>query len=58
MKYTLQEAQKKHTFYIFIPDNAYHLKSGYYTINQIVSLLRKFSYDEDAVHFIADMMEE
>lgn len=42
---------------IFIPDNDHGVKPGYYTIPDIVRLLRKHHVDPNAVHFIADMME-
>jgi hypothetical protein len=42
---------------IFIPENEYEVKPGYYTRPDIVRLLRKHHTNPKAVHFIADMME-
>lgn len=41
----------------FIPVNDHGVKPGYYTIPDIVRLLRKHHANPKAVHFIADMME-
>ena len=33
------------------------VEAGYYDLNQIVELLRKFRNDPVAIHYIADMLE-
>jgi len=43
---------------IFIPKNDVIKEHGYFTINQIVDLLRKYCKNPDRVYFIADMLEE
>jgi hypothetical protein len=43
---------------LFIPENEYGIKEGYYTINEIVEILRSNCRRPEVVHFIADMMEE
>ncbi len=42
----------------FIPDNDLGIASGYYEINDIVTLLRKHCFAPEKIHFIADMLEE
>ena len=43
---------------LFIPENEYGIKEGYYTINEIVQMLRANCRRPEIVRFIADMMEE
>jgi hypothetical protein len=42
---------------VYIPNNDYSVKPGYYTLRGIVALLREHCSDSAAVYFIADMLE-
>lgn len=42
---------------IFIPENDRIPESGYFKINDIVEMLRRYSNEPDKVYFIADMLE-
>jgi hypothetical protein len=43
---------------VFIPVNKYDIGKGYYTINQIVDLLRDYKNNPEIIQFLADMLEE
>jgi hypothetical protein len=43
---------------LFIPDNDYGIEKGYYSMNELVQMLRANCDKPDVVHFLADMMEE
>ena len=43
---------------LFIPDNDYGIEKGYYSMNEVVKLLRDNCRKPDVVYFIADMLEE
>ena len=43
---------------VYIPENEFGIKEGNYDLSGIVELLRRFSVNPEAVHFIADMLEE
>ena len=43
---------------IFIPDNEFGIAEGYYTLNQMVELLRRHKNLPQTVQFLADMLEE
>jgi len=43
---------------LYIPENECGIREGYYTIQDLVKLLRERCGDRDAVHFIADMLED
>jgi len=45
-------------FLICIPQNEVIPDQGYFSVNQVVALLRKYKDNPDAVQFIADMLEE
>lgn len=42
---------------VYFPKTKVIKEHGYFTINQIVALLRKYKNNPDAIHFIADMLE-
>lgn len=42
----------------FIPENKHGINEGYYSINEIVSMLRTFKQDPVKIQFIADMLED
>jgi hypothetical protein len=44
-------------FKIFIPTNNYDIIPGYYTLQDIVNLLRECKNNPDVIQFIADMLE-
>ena len=43
---------------VYIPGNQYGIPIGYYSRNQFVELLRKYSEKTDIIVFLADMLEE
>ena len=49
---------KKMEKQIFIPENKIIYESGYFDLNEIVNLLRKYKNEPDKIQFIADMLEE
>jgi len=42
---------------LFIPDNDYGIKEGYYSMNEVVAMLRRWAEKPDIIRFIADMLE-
>ncbi len=42
----------------YIPENEVICEQGYFTMNEIVGLLRKYKSEPNAVQFLADMLEE
>lgn len=42
---------------VYVPSNDYGIESRYYTVNELVDLLRESSSNSQIVYFIADMME-
>jgi hypothetical protein len=43
---------------IYIPNHDVIKEHGYFTINEIVKLLRKYKNNSKAIQFIADMLEQ
>lgn len=43
---------------IFIPSNSYGIPENYYTINEVVHMLRHYKNSPVHVQFIADMLEQ
>ena len=43
---------------LYIPENDCGIENGYYSMNEVVALLRKYAEKPDVVYFIADMLEE
>ena len=41
----------------YIPENNFNINEGYYTINEIVSMLRTFKQDPVLISYILDMLE-
>tara|TARA_Y100001938_G_C7957182_1_gene362326 strand:- start:403 stop:588 length:186 start_codon:yes stop_codon:yes gene_type:complete len=41
----------------YIPENNFNINEGYYTINEIVSMLRSNKADPVLMSFILDMLE-
>ena len=41
----------------YIPENNFNINEGYYTINEIVSMLRSNKTDPVLMSFILDMLE-
>ncbi len=50
--------KEDYAFKTYIPENQIIAESGHLTMNQIVDLLRKYKSEPNAIHFIADMLEE
>ena len=42
---------------LFVPDNDHGIKEGYYSMNEVVALLRTHAEQPDIIRFIADMLE-
>jgi len=42
----------------FIPENKHGINEGYYSINEIVSMLRSYKSDPVKIQFISDMLED
>jgi hypothetical protein len=42
----------------YIPENKVISEQGYFTVNGIVKLLRKYKSEPNAIQFLADMLEE
>jgi hypothetical protein len=42
---------------LYIPENEFDIEEGYYSVNEVVELLRKHRNQPDVVFFIADMLE-
>ncbi len=42
---------------LYIPENDCGIKDGYYSMNEVVGLLRKYAQQPDIIRFIADMLE-
>jgi len=51
----VEDASKTHI--VFIPENEYGIKEGYYTKKGLVALLRLYSKSANKIIFIADMLE-
>lgn len=45
-------------FRLYIPENKYGLRVGYYSLKEVVQLLRNFCHQPEVIYFIADMLEE
>jgi len=43
---------------LYIPENNYNIRVGYYTLSDFVKTLRENKNNPDAIQFIADMLEE
>jgi len=43
---------------LYIPENDCGIEEGYYSMNEVVQLLRDNCKKPDVVYFLADMLEE
>ena len=43
---------------LYIPENMWDIEEGYYSMNEVVGLLRKHAEEPSVILFIADMLEE
>ena len=43
---------------LYIPENEYGIRPGYYSVNELAELLRHRSEEPEVVWFVADMLED
>jgi hypothetical protein len=53
-----KKTEKETAFQLYIPENDYGIKEGYYDRNGLVELLAEYHSKPSTIAFIADMLEE
>ena len=43
---------------VYIPENNFDISAGYYSLDMLADLLRRYRNDPDIIYFIADMLED